>query len=63
VSGYEDIDPQLGMLADFDRLIAAAKARHIHVSLDFVVNHTSNQHAWFQDAEQSRTAAHRDWYV
>jgi alpha-glucosidase len=63
VSNYEDIDPQLGTLADFDRLVAEAKARHIHVLLDFVANHTSDQHPWFKDAEQSRTAVHRDWYV
>jgi alpha-glucosidase len=63
VSDYENIDPELGTLTDFDRLVAEARARHIHVLLDFVANHTSDQHAWFKDAVQSRTAAHRDWYV
>ena len=63
VSDYENIDPMYGTLADFDYLASEAKKRDIHIILDFVVNHTSDQHKWFLDSKSSRTAAHRDWYI
>jgi alpha-glucosidase len=63
VSDYENIDPMYGTLADFDALATAAKKRGIHVILDFVVNHTSDQHKWFLDSKSSRTSEHRNWYV
>ena len=63
VSDYENIDPMYGTLADFDKLAVEAKKRGIHLVLDFVVNHTSDQHKWFLDSKSSRTSAHRDWYV
>jgi alpha-glucosidase len=63
VSDYENIDPMYGTLADFDTLASAAKKHGIHIILDFVVNHTSDQHKWFLDSKSSRTAEHRDWYI
>jgi len=63
VSDYESIDPMYGTLADFDALTSEAKKRDIRIILDFVVNHSSDQHKWFLDSKSSRTAAHRDWYV
>jgi alpha-glucosidase len=63
VSDYENIDPMYGTLADFDRLVAEGKKRHVRIVLDFVLNHSSDQHKWFLDSESSRTSAHRDWYV
>jgi alpha-glucosidase len=63
VSDYEQIDPMYGTLADFDRLVTEGQKRGIRIILDFVVNHTSDQHKWYLDSKSSRTAAHRDWYV
>ena len=63
VSDYENIDPMYGTLADFDDLANAAKKHNIRIILDFVVNHSSDQHPWFLDSKSSRTSAHRDWYI
>ena len=63
VSDYENIDPMYGTLADFDVLASEAKKRNIHIILDFVVNHSSDQHKWFLDSKSARTSAHRDWYI
>ncbi|KZM34941.1 glycoside hydrolase family 13 protein [Oerskovia enterophila] len=50
VSDYRDVDPLFGTLADFDEMLAAAHAMGIRVIVDVVPNHTSDQHAWFQEA-------------
>jgi alpha-glucosidase len=63
VSDYRNIDPQYGTLQDFDRLVSEAKKRNIKVILDFVVNHTSDQHRWFIESQKSRTNAYRDYYI
>jgi alpha-glucosidase len=63
VSNFEDIDPQFGTLADFDRLVASAHKRGIKVILDYVLNHTSNQHPFFVESRSSRTSPYRDWYI
>src|SRR6202162_3541455 len=63
VSDYENIDPMYGTLADFDHLIAESKAHGINVIMDFVPNHTSDQHKWFEESKSSRTSPKRDWYI
>jgi alpha-glucosidase len=63
VSDYENIDPMYGTLADFDRLRKLGADHGIKIILDFVVNHTSEQHPWFTDSRSSRAAPKRDWYI
>jgi alpha-glucosidase len=63
ISDYENIDPQYGTLADFDRLIAEANKRHIRVIMDMVMNHSSDEHKWFLESRSSRDNPYRDWYV
>jgi alpha-glucosidase len=63
VSDYENIDPMYGSLTDFDMLAGEGKRDGIRIILDFVVNHSSDQHKWFLDSKSSRTAEHRDWYI
>jgi alpha-glucosidase len=63
VADYENIDPMYGTLADFDRMVKGGRKKGVHIILDFVLNHTSDQHAWFKDSASSRTAPHRDWYI
>ena len=63
VSDYENIDKMYGTLADFDKLQRLGKKHGIKIILDFVVNHTSDQHPWFVDSRASRTSDKRDWYI
>jgi alpha-glucosidase len=63
VSDYQAIDPMYGTMKDFDHLVSEGKQRGISVILDFVVNHTSDQHKWFLDSKSSRTSEHRDWFI
>ena len=63
ISDYTDIDPQYGTLADFDRLRAEAEKRHIRLVLDMVLNHTSDQSAWFKESAGSRDNPKANWYV
>src|SRR5438105_4225938 len=63
VSDYTDVDPLFGRLADFDRLLAAAHERGLAVIIDWVPNHTSDQHSWFLGSRSSRDSPQRDWYV
>ena len=63
ISDYTAIDPLYGTLADFDRMVREAKKRNIRVIMDYVPNHTSDQHPWFAESRSSRTVPKRDWYI
>ncbi len=63
VADYCGIDPTFGTLADFDRLVTAAHARHLRIILDFVPNHSSDRHPWFIESRASRASGKRDWYI
>ncbi len=63
ISDYRAIDPIFGTLADFDELIAQAHARNIKIIIDQVLNHTSDQHAWFEESRESQDNPKADWYV
>ena len=64
VAAYRDVDPRLGTLADFDAMVAALHERGIRVVVDIVPNHTSDRHAWFQEAlAAGRGSAARERYI
>jgi len=63
VSDHAAVDPVLGTEEDFDRLVREAHARGIRVILDLVMNHTSDQHAWFQASRASREGPFADFYL
>jgi alpha-glucosidase len=63
VADYCDVDPVFGSLGDFDRLLGEAHQRNIRVIIDWVPNHTSDQHPWFIESRSSRDNPKRDWYV
>ncbi len=63
VSDYLSVDPVFGTNQDFLDLIQQAHARGIHIIIDFVLNHTSDEHPWFLEARASKTSPKRDFYV
>ena len=63
ISDYRDIMDDFGTMEDFDRLLAEAHRHHIRIVMDLVVNHTSDEHAWFIESRSSRDNPHRDYYI
>jgi maltose alpha-D-glucosyltransferase / alpha-amylase len=63
ITDYYDLHPRLGSLGDFATMMHEAGERGIRVMLDLVVNHTSEQHPWFQSARSDPNSPFRDWYV
>ena len=63
VADYTDVAPEYGTLEDFKVFLREAHARNIRVILDLVLNHTSDQHAWFIESKSSRDNPKADWYV
>jgi maltose alpha-D-glucosyltransferase/alpha-amylase len=63
IADYTAVHPSYGALEDFQTFLKAAHDRHIRVITEMVVNHTSDQHPWFQEARSCRDNPKRDWYV
>ena len=63
ISDYQDIDPQFGSMTDFKELLAEANKRGIKIIMDLVVNHTSDEHEWFQAALADKQSPYRDYYI
>jgi maltose alpha-D-glucosyltransferase/alpha-amylase len=63
ISDYTNVHPSYGTLTDFRNFLAQAHARGLRVIIELVLNHTSDQHVWFQEARSSRDNPRRDWYV
>lgn len=63
ISDYQAIDPQFGTMEDFDELLVQAKKRNIKLIMDLVINHTSDQHKWFQQALKDPKSPYRDYYI
>src|SRR4051794_30674058 len=57
------VNPDIGTMGDFDALLAAVKGRGMRLILDLVVNHTSDEHAWFVESRASKDNPKRDFYV
>ena len=63
VADYYDIDPSFGTMDDMDELIARARERGIRIVMDLVMNHTSDENAWFLESASSRDNDKADWYI
>ena len=63
ISDYRSIMAEYGTMADFDRLLSEAHARNLRIVMDLVVNHTSDEHAWFVESRKDTVNAKRDWYI
>ncbi|KAG9121511.1 hypothetical protein FRC07_002493 [Ceratobasidium sp. 392] len=63
ISDYQDLDPMYGTLEEWDELIAEIHKLDMKLIMDLVVNHTSDQHEWFQESRSSKSSPKRDWYI
>jgi oligo-1,6-glucosidase len=62
IRDYRKVMREFGTMADFDRMLAAIKARHMRLIIDLVVNHTSDEHHWFAESRSSRENPYRNYY-
>lgn len=62
ISDYFSIQPEFGTMADFDELLDALHSRKLRLIMDLVLNHSSDEHEWFQKSRASRSNAYRDYY-
>lgn len=63
ITDHKAIDSLMGDMDTFETLLAEAKRRNIRILLDYVPNHTSDEHPWFQESRKSRKSPKRDWYI
>jgi maltose alpha-D-glucosyltransferase / alpha-amylase len=63
IADYYGVDPRYGTLGDFVEFAEGCKQRGLRLLIDLVVNHTSNEHPWFQEARRNPQSKYRDWYV
>lgn len=63
ISDYTNVDPIFGDITTFDRLVAEVHRRGMRLIVDYVPNHSSDQHVWFQESRSSRNNPRRDWYI
>ncbi len=63
VSNYRDVDPIFGTLEDFKRLLEESHKRNLHVIIDIVPNHSSDEHPWFKASKISKDNEFSDWYI
>lgn len=63
IANYYEIDPLYGTMKDFDELLNETHARGMKLIMDLVVNHTSTEHDWFQEAKKSKDNPYRDYYI
>lgn len=63
IMDYKAINSMFGTMEDFDELLEEAHKRNLKVMLDYVPNHTSSLHSWFQESRKSRHSEKRDWYI
>ena len=63
ISDYHTIDPKFGNLQDFEHLLQEAHKRDLHIIMDLVLSHSSDQHRWFQESRKSVDNPYHDWYV
>lgn len=63
ISDYRNIMTEFGTMEDFDRMLAEAHRHHLKIVMDLVVNHTSDEHAWFVESRKSKDNPYRDYYI
>lgn len=63
VENYTSIDTLFGNMDDFENLLKDAKEKGLKIIMDFIPNHTSKKHPWFEESKKSKTGPKRDWYI